>query len=213
MQREWARRGGVVLGKTSLGLAAACAVVWLVGLYPLVQFPQESIQVDVYPNRVEVTGEYEYRNPLPLPVRQGFSIPLPADAVHPLPVRLSLAQRAPAVKPIPTGYWLGRHRFDLAFAGDERIRVRLCYEQYCPDNDARYILTTTRAWRHPLQRGTYRLVPHGVRIVASNYALAARPAAGQGALGFEREHFWPEQDWRFAWEINPSERNLDYARR
>ena len=114
-----------------------------------------------------------------------------------------------SARPVPLRYSLGRHRFELAFAANERIRVRLCYEQHCPDNDARYILRTTRAWRRPLHVGKYRLVPHGVNIVASNYALEPRPETGRGALGFDREDFWPEQDWQFTWEVGPLKRNSD----
>ena len=46
----------------------------LSGLYPVVRFNEEQIDIHVHPDHVRVEGQYVYKNPLPFPVVQGFSI-------------------------------------------------------------------------------------------------------------------------------------------
>lgn len=104
---------------------------------------------------------------------------------------------SPVIRKMPVRYYWGRHRIDLHIParGEESIRVR--YEQYAPYSDARYILTTTGAWKRPLRWGVYRLILKGVRLENSNYVVEPD---GSGALRFERMHFQPQTDWLFAWK-------------
>lgn len=171
-------------------------LVWLTGIYPLARFNREFIDIEIHPNRVLMNGLYVYRNPFPFPIVQGLSIPLPADARHPMPIALEVDLMSSAPRKIPVRYLWGRHRMDLRIpaCGEGTIRVR--YEQYAPDCDARYILTSTGAWKRPLRWGVYRLILKGVRLENSNYVVEPD---GTGALRFERMHFQPKTDWLFAW--------------
>lgn len=174
----------------------ALAFPFLAGLYPIVRFTQEQIDIEVHPEYVSIKGYYVYENPLPFPVAQGFSIPLPVDSDHPMPVQISAKQLFPEEKPIPLRFLLGKHRFEMAFSSKEEVIILVQYRQQAPKKNARYILTTTKSWKNPLIQGVYKLFPEGVKIVSSNYPLQPEES---GALIFLRKNFMPEADWNFSW--------------
>ncbi|MBI3874898.1 MAG: hypothetical protein HY300_02825 [Verrucomicrobia bacterium] len=182
-----------------LGLLLALAIPLLLaaGILPSVQFVREQIDIQVYPEHVEICGWYYYRNPWPFPMPQGLSIPFPVDEDHAPPVQVSVAQVSPEEKAIPVRYVLGRHRFDLTLASRGEVCVQVKHHQYTPRRDARYLLTTTQPWQKPLDRGLYRLFPHGVTIASSSYALKESDPT---TLIFERSNFMPKEDWCFSWD-------------
>ena len=177
-----------------------CALIlpFLAGLYPIVRFPEEQIDIEVYHDHVWVEGTYVYRNPFPFPVVQGFSIPLPIDLGHPSPVMLSAEEISPVKRLIPLRFIFGKYRFQLAFSAKEDIIVTVRYYQFSPDKNAKYILTTTRSWNRPLEFGLYRLIPKGVKIVSSSFPLSCTKS---NTLFFQRNTFIPEVEWDFSWEV------------
>jgi len=182
-------------------LLCALLLPFMAGFYPIVRFPEEQIDIEVYPDYVWVKGIYVYKNPFPFPVVQGFSIPFPVDSDHPVPVLVSAQQLHPEKRPIPLRYIFGMHRFDLTFKAKEKIRVLVTYRQQTPKKNARYILITTKPWKRPLKQGLYRLFPKGVRITSSNYMLMPDKTK---TFCFEKENFMPEYDWEFSWETMKS---------
>ena len=193
-------------GRTYLvGPALECAALLLLlpclaGFLPIVHFVRERIDIAVYPDEVRVVGRYVYRNPWPLPVVQGLSIPLPVDATHPAPTELAATRLFSAAGPIPLRSILGRTTLELRFRAHEEVQIVVQYRQDAPTGDARYLLTTTRPWRRPLEHAVYALTLHDVHLAHSNYAL--RPDA-QGAFEFDRTDFMPPEDWKFQWEVRP----------
>jgi hypothetical protein len=191
---------GYLLGPV-VGIAAMLVLLpFLAGLLPIVHFVRERIDIAVYPEEVRVEGLYVYRNPWPFPVVQGFSVPLPVDATHPMPIYLTVTRLAPDALPIPVRNILGRDSFELRFRAYEEVRVVVRYRQLAPSRDARYLLLTTRPWRRPLEHAVYTLTPHGVDLAGSNYGLQSDT---RGVLAFERTNFMPPDDWRFWWEVRP----------
>ncbi len=172
---------------------------FLAGILPIVRFTDEQINIRVFKDHVEMQGTYVYQNPFPFPVVQGLAVPLPIDADHPTPVQISARQQGPKQKPLVTRYLLGRHRFNLFFKANERIQIAVEYRQQTPKKTAIYLLTTTQPWKHPIQKGVYRLVPQQVVITHSNYALKPE---GNHHFRFERQNFMPQEDWYFTWKVN-----------
>ncbi len=169
---------------------------FVAGWLPIARFERERIEIRVRQARVAVEGEYVYRNPWPLPVLQGLSIPLSVDSIHPPPVEISAEEIWPHRRLLSPRFVLGLHRFDLPLGPREEVGVRVRYEQYSPSADARYLLATTQPWHRPLRLGVYRIIPDGVEILSSNYPLRA---VEPGVLGFDRRDFMPHEDWVFSW--------------
>ncbi len=170
---------------------------FLMGFYPIVRFPREQIDIHVYPDHVVVEAWYVYTNPFPIPVAQGYALPLPVGPQHPAPIDV-WAKRLDSDEEIPLRLFRGTHRFTLPFAPRETFTVYAYYRQHTPTRSAWYILTTTQGWRRPLDDGLYRFFPHGVRIATSNYPLQAQ---GPDCLVFHRTDFLPTEEWQFAWEV------------
>jgi hypothetical protein len=192
------RKRSYLLGPL-VGLTLALVPLpFLAGFLPIVHFVRERIDIAVYPEEVRVEGFYVYRNPWPFPVIQGFSIPLPVDATHPMPTGLTAMRPAPEAEPISLRHLFGQDGFELRFRAHEEVQVVVRYRQLAPTRDARYLLLTTRPWRRPLEHAVYTLTPHGIALTGSNYTLRLDD---QGTLGFERTNFMPPDDWRFRWEV------------
>jgi len=173
------------------------AIPFLSGLIPLVRFSEEQIDIIVRPDHIRVRGIYVYENPLPLPLIQGLSIPLPINRDNPAPVLLRVATLMPDRAPVPVRHIMGSYRFELVVPAGSAVTVMVEYAQYAPQRNAHYLLTTTRPWRRPIERGEFSLVPEGVEITGSNYPLERTDT---GIWFFRRDDFMPTQDWEFSWE-------------
>jgi hypothetical protein len=170
--------------------------LYLAGVYPLIRFTEEQIDVFIHEDHVWVEGKYIYENPFPFPMIQGFTLPLPVDSDHPEPFILVANTLRPDKKPIPLKYVLGVHRFSLKFDAKAKIIFSVTYRQQAPAKSARYILETTQAWKRPLNYGLYRIFPKRVRLTSSNYRLDQSGSY----LFFQKEKFMPQKDWMFSWE-------------
>jgi hypothetical protein len=159
-------------------LCWALPLPFLLGLYPIVRFPQEQIDIHVYPAHVVVEAWYVYRNPFPFPVVQGYVLPLPAGPRLPMPTDV-WAKRVDAEDEIPLRLFRGTHRFTLAFAARATVTVYAVYCQPTPDQSAWYIipefctgLPDSRSASRV--RGRYRAVALSSRASAQEFFCTGR---------------------------------------
>jgi hypothetical protein len=168
------------------------------GILPAFRFTRERIEVTVRSSAIDVNGLYVYSNPWPVPWTQGLVVPFPVDAAHPAPATAEVTEIDPEtgveVRAIPLVWIGGRPHFTVGIPAFGTMYVRVRFTQPCASSSATYLLTTTRPWRRPLERGEYVLLPRGVRITESNYELNARDQ-----LGFARNDFMPDKEWMFTW--------------
>jgi hypothetical protein len=176
-------------------LPGAFLVLLSLGIVPAVSFTEETIDLYVHPDNVEVQAQYIFKNPWSFPMEQHFCLPFTVDSQHPLP-REPYLTLSKTDEPIPVLYRLGSYRFALNFRPHETVSVTLYYKQESGNQKACYILTSTRAWLKPLSYGLYRLHNQGVVNVSSNYPLAKISSA---VFSFERANFMPEYDWQINW--------------
>ncbi len=187
--------------KAAGGAAAAAALGLLAllasGEIPVFRFVGERIEITVRPRAVEVVGLFDFANRWPMPMTQGMVFPFPDDPSTPAPSAAEILEVDPdtgrALRELPAVWLGGRPRFSLRLPARGRTRLRVRYVQEAQALAASYVLKTTRAWRAPLARGEYVLIPRGVRITRSNYPLAGETPS------FARANFMPDQDWKFAW--------------
>ncbi len=167
-------------------------------LLPIIRFAEESIDVQVFPNEIQVRGLYAFKNPFPFSLSQTFSY-TPAEDVD-LPEALDIKARkiSPEVEPLPFIDNLGSRRFKLRFAAKETVTIEIEYRQKTPKNYARYIPITLSHRNRPLQFGSYALIPKGVEIVSSSFPLRE---IGSGIRFYERHRFIHTSQWRFSWRV------------
>lgn len=183
-------------------LFIAAILPYALGLVPIVHFTSERIDVRVHPEEIFVDGDYFYKNPFPFPVVQGFTIPFPVDKDHPEPMEVHVERLTPAKEEIDLRRLFGKTAFDLYFAANEAVTIRVSYRQMARGANATYILTTTKRWGKPLESGVYTLCPHGTVIESSNYPIDLRAKAPS----FQKAGFMPDKDWQFTWRIGHEKR-------
>lgn len=214
MRNSRAAGKAFLAGSSELWLAAGLLMAGLYffsGRFTPVRFDQERIQVRVARGRLQVTGLYHYTNPSRLPAVLTLAVPFPVDAAHPRPEFFSLSEadedgRARTdVLPSLRGEEV---RIRLFFRPGEAKWIRLDYDQPARVSRGRYLLTTTRAWRRPIDHAVFTLrLSRGIRLGASNYPLAPLPVSThEQVYSFSRNHFYPDRDWDFVWEEAPPAR-------
>ncbi len=180
------------------GIILVPAALMFAGIIPAVQFNRERIELTVRPEAIDVNGLYLYVNPFPIPWRQGLRIPFPVDVSHPAPATVKVtevsARSGKDLRAIPVIWFWDKPHFSLRVPASGAAYVRVQFTQPSATRSATYLLTTTKPWGRPMERGEYVLRPRGVRITGSNYPLEA-----EGGLGFVRQHFMPDKEWTFTW--------------
>lgn len=176
-------------------ILAAIPLTYSLGIFPMVQFPEEEISLTISEHSVHVHGVYWYKNPWPIPVRQGFVLPLPIDKDHasPFPV---VMQRADNNEHIRIVSMFGLRCFSVLFRANETLPVVLDYWQETPKKNARYILTSTKSWYRALNKGRYVLRSKETAKVYSNYFLTETQ---ERVWTWSRSNFIPEADWLISW--------------
>lgn len=186
------------------GVLAAGVICFFSGRFTTVRFDRERIEVQVAPGSIQVKGLYHYANASWLPAALTLRVPFPIDSDHPQPDWFALYEssedgRAGAeIPPVVRG---SNVSFRLIFRPREAKWIRLDYIQPRRVDRGRYLLTTTKPWRRPMERADYILrLPRDCVLISSNYAVSPAPPSGDGqAFTFSRTNFFPNQDWEFAW--------------
>jgi len=173
---------------------------------PEVRFEREFIRIAVKADGIRVEGTYVFKNDSPTPRVAPLFYPLPVDSLHPWPTFIGVysadGEEVEFSQPRPDGVLF---RVELAAAGHGRVRV--VYEQPSFDRSACYILTTTSAWRRPLERADFEIVvPADIEIESLTYEaddLVVRE--NERVYVITREQFMPAKDMCMRWRI-PGER-------
>jgi len=170
--------------------------------YPRVRFDRERIEVWAVLNQIQVSGLYHYRNPSRLPALLALGLPFPVDAKHPRPSSYFIATATEDGRILkyvrPRVSW-GEVRFRVLLLPHEEKWIRIDYIQGTTEPQGKYILSTTRRWRHPLQQGDYLLhLGPGLHLVATN--LLPYAPAGNNTYTFTKVDFYPAEDWTFTWQ-------------
>jgi hypothetical protein len=188
------------------GAVAALAVGALSGWFTPIRFEQERIEVDIDPGArlVTVDGRYRYTNRSPAPAVLTLRAPFPVDRDHPPPLAVAVRIGGEDGRPwteIPLRLAHDEARFRLWFWPGESKWVHVEYVQPTRVANARYLLTTTRAWGEPIERAEFELrLPRGVELAASSLPLDRGESGARGpSYRFVQAGFWPDGDWVFAW--------------
>jgi hypothetical protein len=185
-------------------ILAAGAIFFFSGYFTTVRFDRERIEVELRTGRIYVRGLYHYTNSSALPAALTLQVPFPVDRHHPEPDWYALYESAAdgrTLASLAPGVRGGEVYFRLLFGPRESKWIRLDYEQRAGTSDGRYLLTTTRAWRHPIGQADYVLhLAPDLELASSNYAVQPEPWPGkERGYAFSKTDFYPNQDWVFSW--------------
>jgi hypothetical protein len=189
MRRTW---------KITLGGAVLLLMLCTAYAMRPVIFVEEEVAVSVFPDRIEVRGDYYFENPRPFPALQLIGYPYPVDENHPVPSSVRAELLAPNAHPLSVWNAFDQTFLVLWVGARARKSIRIEYTQEAKTPDAVYILTTTKDWPRPLEKAVLRLEPQGVDITHSSLPLTKN---ADHTLEYRSEDFLPTNDWGFSWDI------------
>jgi hypothetical protein len=161
----------------------------------VLHFAREEIRMDVHPGAVEITGMYHFTNTLPNPASAVIFYPFPLDSFHAYPDSVSIP-----------GYEFERSDSGVSFKMRFRPQVEdsflAYYRQPLRGRQARYIVTTTRVWKRPIDQAQFCIVvPADFKDVKLSYKPdAVSRTDSTVTYSFTQRRFYPDKDVIVTWK-------------
>jgi hypothetical protein len=171
--------------------------------FPL-QFQAEDVRLFVEADSVKVEGLYRLRRRAPGMIPALF-YPYPVDSL------LGGARTVLLRVSTPEGEWAPLRwqessrppgaRWLLPFFRGEVLDVHTIYRQALRGSYARYIVTTTKVWREPLEHARFEIhLPPGVEPVRFSYPFVRQEDEHGDYYLYETDDFWPDEDIVVEWQ-------------
>jgi hypothetical protein len=171
-----------------------------------VHFAREEVWLDVRPGVLVVSATYHFTCAAKQPVIGLMSYPFPVDSLNPYPDSIVIARYESG----PPAAGLAARSFErndtavvfpLRFAPGREDSFFAWYRQPLRSNSARYIVTSTRQWRRPIDRASFRVsVPARFRAVELSFEPDSVVIVDSiRNYYFTRRQFWPDRDVVVEW--------------
>lgn len=170
-----------------------------------VDFVYEKIILEIEPRELTVTGLYRFQNRFPFDVTLPMLYPFPVDEYQDFPHQIS-AKSITAEEEQPLEFAWRRNdnaiRLNVSAEGKSSAEMRVTYSQRLKGKQARYILTTTKAWGRPLKSADYQLIlSENLKINSISFPFdRAQNVAGKRYYFLHKENFMPDVDLIIRWE-------------
>jgi hypothetical protein len=165
-------------------------------------FFREHVTVEPSDGRVRVVGIYHFRNESDRPLETGIRYPFPVDRNHMNPFRVRVWEFVND-EPRPVGFVHGDMSvaWRMEFSPREERSVRVEYVQEIKRNRATYIVTTTQAWRRPIDLAEFEFrVPAHLEDVELSFEPDRADVEGDTIVYYMRaESFLPDADLTVTW--------------
>jgi hypothetical protein len=160
-------------------------------------FLKEEITILISRDEVVVEGIYYFQSNLRTNV--SFYYPFPVDSLHDYPYEISIEELDTgnvSFKRINKGII-----FNLYFDANETKVVSISYAQKIKANNAKYILTTTKAWKKGLKEAEFCIiVPKTLKNISISYQPDEIHEEGnETRYIIRKEDFMPEKDINISW--------------
>lgn len=165
-----------------------------------VKFSRERIRVAVAPGGIHVDAAYIFTNAASAPRHQALYYPFPVDSLHPYPDDVAVDCDGSEVAFHRQGYGVV---FSIEVPARGQAVMHVFYGQESGDSSACYILTTTAAWRSPLEVARFEItVPDSLELADVSYPVDdVVKVDGARVHVIDREDFLPERDLCFRWRL------------
>lgn len=159
-----------------------------------IHFAREEIDITVRPGAVEVLGTYHFQYSGSDAVAAIISYPFPLDSNHAFPDSVCLFGRRFSLTDTSA-------RFVMRLVPGREDSFTAWYRQPLCGTQARYIVTTTRQWRRPIDRAQFRVtVPASLPGATVNYEPdSTRRTDSTLTWFFNRLGFYPAEDVIVSW--------------
>ncbi|MFQ5870002.1 MAG: DUF4424 family protein [Candidatus Zixiibacteriota bacterium] len=170
-----------------------------------VDFVYEKIIIEIEPPELTVTGLYRFQNRFPFEVTLPMLYPLPVDEYQDFPHQISAKSiSADGKQPLEFAWRRNNNaiRLNVSAEGKSSTEMRVTYSQRLKGKQARYILTTTKAWGKPLKSADHQLIlSENLKISSISFPFdRAENIAGKRVYFSYKENFLPDTDLIVTWE-------------
>jgi hypothetical protein len=170
-----------------------------------VDFVYEKIILEIEPPELTVTGLYRFQNRFPFGITLPMLYPFPVDEYQDFPHKISAKSiTAGGRQPLEFDWRPNDNaiRLNVTAGGESSAEMEVAYSQRLKGNQARYILTTTKAWGKPLKSADYELIlPEHLEIRSISFPFdRAENIAGKRVYFLYKENFMPEMDLIVEWD-------------
>jgi hypothetical protein len=173
------------------------------GYQPALRFDREHVILRIRPGAVEVEGAYEFLCAAGGPDSVLVFYPYPRDSLLGSCETLVVDGRCgdEPGRPVtfhehpPAGvqWWVPLSRC-------RRLTVHTIYRQVLRADYARYIVTTTSAWKRPLRRASFEIhLPSGAVPEEFSFPFKRESRLGPGVWTYETRDFMPDRDVTVRW--------------
>ena len=170
-----------------------------------VDFVYEKIIIEVEPPELTVTSLYRFQNRFPFEVTLPVLYPFTVDEYQDFPHQIS-AKSITAEGEQPLEFAWRRNdnaiRLNVSAEGKSSTEMRVTYSQRLKGKQARYILTTTKAWGRSLKSADYQLIlSENLKISSISFPFdRTENIAGKRYYFSHKENFMPALDLIIRWE-------------
>jgi len=210
---------GIIAGTACLGLA-----VWFVisklskdgqekkAPVTSVLFDQESVDLKINGNKMEVDATFEYQNSTTEKLRMELFFPFPRSiriSVRDISVLLLCPDRVNGRRSKFLQYETHKNQifFDFIIYPKERVLLKVHYVETLEENKAEYILTTVKRWKRPVTQATFSVqIPSTIKNPAFSFKeglVEKHYIEGSGSLlyKFSLPNLYPDREFQIAWQI------------
>ena len=159
---------------------------------PPIDFFKEDVTIEILDGKVRVTGIYFFKNLTQIGKRVRFFYPFPVDSNHHYPDRISLSHQ---YEKDSTGVF-----FSLSLRPNSVDSFKITYVQQIEETFFRYITTTTKVWKRPIEDARFVIVAPDTLEINANYAFSTRGRVDEDWLYcIEIQDFFPAEDLIIHW--------------
>ena len=171
---------------------------------PLLRFDREKVTLHVQTGRVEVEGIYEFLCTGGVADSSLLFYPYPRDSLlGPASTRLVEGRcgDGPAQPIRFTEHPPGGVSWSIPLNLCERITIRTVYRQELLGNYARYIVTSTAAWKRPLTHARFEIeLPEDAIPEEFSFPFVRDDSPGANVWIYETMDFMPKEDITVRWQ-------------
>jgi hypothetical protein len=170
-----------------------------------VDFVYEKIIIEIEPPEMTVTGLYRFQNRFPFGITLPMLYPFPVDEYQDFPHEISARSiTADGRQPLEFAWRRNDNaiRLSVTAAGESSAEMEVAYSQKLKGKQARYILTTTKAWGRPLKSADYELIlPEHLEIRSISFPFnRTKNVSGKRFYFSHKDNFMPDTDLIVKWE-------------
>jgi len=149
-----------------------------------IKFVSEELSIDLYSGSAETKGVYNFENNARFSVPLTLSYPFPKDSFEVKEVRFN-GEIQPYIEKD------NELLISARFPGTSISTLEVIYKEDI-NNEYEYILSSTRSWKHSLERATFNIYLHDdLDIMSSNYEFTQTDPE---VYSMNKEDFWPEDN-------------------